>query len=131
LRASSVSWQSSSGFGEIVREKVRKGGNIFFSFAQRRQRERDHVQAVIEIFAERALFTAASSSWFVAAMMRRSTAMDVLPPTRSIPVLGGRARVCLQFQGEIADLVEEHRTACASSNLPFLSWCAPVKAPFS
>ena len=35
---------------------VRQGGNIFFPFAERRQHDGNHVQAVIEILPETAIF---------------------------------------------------------------------------
>ena len=41
---------------EFFEEKIRQRGNIFFVFAQRRNVDGDHIQAIVQILAERAFF---------------------------------------------------------------------------
>ena len=66
------------------RKNAGERGDVARAVAERRDLERDDVEAVVEVLAEAALARCAGCrSRFVAAMMRTSTLSVSLPPTRS------------------------------------------------
>ncbi len=70
-------------FGNPAQEKFSQPGDVFPAVAQRGEQDGKDVQAVEEVFAESPLATSSMRSRLVAAMMRTSTFMVRLPPTRS------------------------------------------------
>ena len=122
------------GGGELVQEVLGQQRNVLAALAQRRQRDGEDVEAVVEVLAEPALARrSASRSRLVAAMTRTSTGISCVPPTRRI-VRSSSTRSSLAWSvgGHLADLVQEAacrrwpaRTARARPR------SAPVKAPFS
>ena len=77
-------------------------------------------------------FTSASRFLLVAAMQRKSTLICWLPPTRTISFsCSTRSRSVWVLR--LMSLISSRNTVppSATSNLPFLRYCAPVNAPFS
>ena len=80
--------------------------------AQRRQRDRKHVQAVVEIAAEPAAADFLGRSRLVAAMTRTSTStMRGLPSRSTWPSCSTRSSLRLELERQLADLVEEDGAA--------------------
>ncbi len=69
--------------GKFIGEIHRQQRNIFAMLAQRRQRHRDNIQAVIEVLAEFTPLIACSRFLLVAAMTRALNGNRRLPPSRS------------------------------------------------
>jgi hypothetical protein len=69
-------------FAVLLDEVLREQGNIVLAIAQRRQLHVDDVQAVEQILAEASLVHQLRRSPLVAAMMRTSTLMTSMPPSR-------------------------------------------------
>jgi hypothetical protein len=68
--------------GALLQEVARQHGHVFAALAQRRQAQADHVEAVEQVFAERAFRTRCSRSWWVAAITRTLALTALWPPTR-------------------------------------------------
>ena len=80
--------------------------------AQRRHVDREDGEAVEQVFAEAPRAIAASRSRWVAAMMRTSTAIWRVPPTRSnTRSCSTRSSLTCIVGRHVADLVEEERAA--------------------
>ena len=95
--------------GEVPHERR----NVARSLAQRRDRDRNHVEPKQQIVAKRAVGRRpAPRSLFVADTMRTSTRIGFPPPTRSISLrLDGAEQLGLRLGAEVADFVEKERAA--------------------
>ena len=102
--------------------------DVVAAFAQRRQRQRKHVEAVVEIFAEAAGgdFVAQQAVGRGDARARRACT-GVLPPRRSTSrSCSTRSSFGLQRERHLGDFVEQRCVPpCACSNLPA---CALTRA---
>ena len=100
--------------------------------AQRRQLERDHVQAVIKVFAELA---GLGKGFQVAVGGGDQTHIDLLRLHRAdaadLTFLQYAQQARLGFQWQFADFVENRVPPSAASTRPARPALAPVKAPFS
>ena len=109
------------------------GVDVVGPFAQRRQRDRHDVEAVVEVLAELAgRRSAAPGRGWWRRRSRASTAISSRPPTRRIvPDCSARSsRVCACIgMSPISSRNSVPPAAC--SNLPICRATAPVKAPFS
>ena len=66
---------------EFLDEVIHQEGNVLLALAKRRQEERDHLQAVVQVLSELPARHHLPQSLLVAAMIRTSTLMGCLPPT--------------------------------------------------
>ena len=115
--------------GQIVLHEER---NVLAALAERRQVDRDDVEAVVEIFAEPAGRDGFLRSRFVAATRRTSTRRGPLEPTRSnSPSCSTRRSFTCISTGMPPDLVEEERAAVGELEAADRARTAPVKAPRS
>ena len=95
-----------------LEEDLRESGDIALAFAQSRQPDRDHVQAIKQILAKRALIDG-----FLQVPVgccndaRVNPGSDVAAQCLDLPLLQRAQELHLQFQGQLADFVEKHRSA--------------------
>ena len=94
-------------------------GNVVATLGQRRQVQRDDVDAVVEVLPEAA---GGDLSLEVAVGRRHDTDVHVHVPRRAdrtdLPLLEHAQHLALQRQRHVADLVEEHRAAVGRAEQP-------------
>ena len=103
--------------------------------AQRRQVDREHVEPVVEVFAQRAARRPPSvRSRLIAAMIRTSASIGSLPPDAhgSLPDSSTRKSFTCSSGAHLGDLVEQQRSARRAFEVAECGACRrPVKLPFS
>ena len=94
-------------------------GNVLAARAQRRERERHHVEPIVEVGPERARsWQASTRSRLVAATTRTSTLMRlVAADALDLALLQDAQQLGLHGQRHVADLVEEERAAARALEL--------------
>ena len=115
-----------------AQEETRQLGQVLDAVAQRRHPQRDDVQAVVEVLAERSLLDRLLQV-DVGGRNQPEVGLDRVRPADALDLalLDGAQQLGLQLVAQVADLVQEQRAAgCASSNLPSCWRMAPVNAPF-
>ena len=117
---------------ELLDEVLDQERDVARALAQRRQADRHHVQAVVEILAKGAgrdllLQIAVGRGDQPHVDADRLDAAHAL----ELALLQGAQQLHLHLDGDRADLVEEQRAAVASSKRPGFEPTAPVKAPRS
>src|SRR5438270_12862018 len=117
--------------GKTFQEIARERWNIFLSCSQGRQRERDHVQAMIKVFAE----SAASDRCFKIAVGGGDDAQvhgdgrGAANPFK-FPFLEDAQKFGLEFERKIADLIEKHCATVRQLELAFLELMRAGKRSF-
>ena len=113
-------------------EVVGEERDLLGALAERGHPDPDDVQPVEEVLAE-LLGRHRALEVLVGRRDDPHVDLDVRPAadTRELAVFQDVEELGLKGRVEVADLVEEDRPLFAASNLPILSWCAPVKAPRS
>ena len=66
---------------ETLQERDRQQGDVALPLAQRRQKDRHHIEPIIEVFAKLALGTISVRSRLVAAIRRMSISRSAVSPT--------------------------------------------------
>ena len=106
----------------LADEVLRQQPEIVLPIAQRRQRERDDVEAVEEILAERA---GLDRGLEVAVGRRDQPEVDAYRPRAAdaleLALLQRAQQLRLQRERQLADLVEEQRAAVGQLQLAFLA----------
>ena len=97
---------------ELADEVLHEQGHVFLAIAQRRQRQRDHVQAVEQVFAERAVGDHLHELG-VGRGEHAHVHLDgaVLADALELALLQHAQQLGLQRRAHRADLVEEERAA--------------------
>ena len=87
------------------RKSLREQRDVRRAIAQRRQLDRDRVDAIEQVVAESAVAHAAARSWLVAATMRTSTSTFCVPPTRKklSPARARASSLPCSFGEQLAD----------------------------
>jgi hypothetical protein len=105
----------------LAEEVAGQDRDVLDALAQRRQRQVDDVDAVVQVLAELAGRDHAARSRLVAAMMRTSTLRVSVSPTRlNVPSCRTRSSLDLQRRRHVADLVEEERAGVGDLEQPGL-----------
>ena len=106
--------------GESLKEELGQKADVVFAFAQRRQDDLNHGQAVKQIFPESSAAMAFFRSELVAAVTRVSIWMACLPPTRSMHCSWRKRRsLTCNRQGNFADFIQEERSAVGGFEASF------------
>ncbi len=98
--------------GKALEKKIRQRGDILYPIAQGRQRNRDYIESMIQIFAERA-----ASYRVIEILVGRRDNFDIDPDRLGaadpfkLPLLEKAQEFGLQLRGNIADLIEEDGAA--------------------
>ena len=119
--------------GELVDQEPDEERDVLGAVAERGERDGEDAEAIVEVFAEASSrATALSRSRLVAAMIRTSTWIGALPPTRSNS-RSWRTRSSLAWVSRGSSPISSRKSVppSASSKRPMRRAMAPVKAPFS
>ena len=110
----------------------REQRDVFAACAQRRQVDRDDVEAVVEVFAEAALADGLAKV-DVGGGDDADVDLDLVDSAEvhEALVLEDAQDLGLGVQAHVADFVEEERAAVGDFEEPFLAAMAEVKAPLT
>jgi len=125
-------WVAIHGRGHLCGERARHGQDLRGSLPQGRDVQRDPVEPEVEVGAELLL---RHLSLQVLVGGGHETDVDDArlerPDARDLSGLDHPQTTCLQGQGHLPDLVEQHRSSGRRLEQPGLAATAPVKAPRS
>ncbi len=118
---------------QLVHEMVGQKRNVLLALAQRRNVQRHHVQAVVEVFAERALLERRAQ---ILVGGGDHAHVDVPRHVAAQPLefalLQNAQQLHLDGRRHVADFIQKHRARIGLLELARLArCCAPVNAPFS
>ena len=99
-------------FGALLQEVPSEGKHVFSAFAQSRQPQANHIQPVIQVLAERAIFDALLQVLMRGGNHTRIGFDGVVPPhTVKVSVTQYAQQTRLQVERHVANFIQEQRAA--------------------